>query len=128
VFFRQVDACVVTRRAFNNMSELNPQLSQRLRVLVSSPELVPGGFAFRKGYDDPTRELIIADLERISSSPAGAQFLTLFQSGALSAQPVSCLESAFELLARHARLVAEKPDPATPNSARSQSEKPRNNP
>jgi ABC-type phosphate/phosphonate transport system substrate-binding protein len=37
VFFRQAEACVVTRRAFELMVELNPQLGKELVELYSSP-------------------------------------------------------------------------------------------
>jgi ABC-type phosphate/phosphonate transport system substrate-binding protein len=104
VFFRQADACLVTRHAFKIMSELNPQVSQRLKVLAMSPELVPTGFCFRRDYTDPLKETIVAELARIKDSPAGAQVLTLFQSGSLEARPLSCLETAFELLDTHQRL------------------------
>ena len=107
VFFRQSDACVVTRRGFKTMSELNPQMSQRLKVLATSPEVVPSGFSFRRDYDDPLRETIVTELGKIISTPAGAQVLTLFQSGSLQAQPISCLDSAFELLVKHRRLCGE---------------------
>ena len=104
VFFRQTEACVVTRRGFKMMSELNPQVGQRLKVLAVSPELVPTGFCFRHDYRDPIKETIIGELARIKDSPAGAQVLTLFQSGSLEAHPLSCLESAFALLETHQRL------------------------
>ena len=107
VFFRQADACVVTRRGFKNMGELNPQVGQRLKVLATSPALVPSGFCFRRGYDDPLRETIVAELGKIKSSPDGTQVLTLFQSGSLEAHPVACLDSALALLATHARLCGE---------------------
>lgn len=116
VFFRQAEACLVTRRGFKTMCEMNPQVNQRLRVLLTSPELVPSGFCFRRGYDDPLRETIIAELAKIRLTPAGAQVLTLFQSGSLEAHPVSCLESAFALLALHERLCAgtTPPGPVKP--------------
>ncbi|NTW76213.1 MAG: phosphate/phosphite/phosphonate ABC transporter substrate-binding protein [Syntrophaceae bacterium] len=107
LFFRKIDACVVTRRAFNTMNELNPQISQQLRVIASSPEVVPALFAFRQNYNDPIREKIISQLEKIVSTPAGAQFLTLFQAGSLKALPTSCLGSAFDLLSRHKRLCGQ---------------------
>ena len=107
LFFRKIDACVITRRGFKTMNELNPQISQQLRVIASSPEVVPALFAFRQTYNDPLREEIISQLERIISTPAGAQFLTLFQAGSLKALPVSCLDSAFNLLSRHQQLCRE---------------------
>lgn len=104
VFFRQADACVATRRGFEVMSELNPQVSQRLKVLASSPELVPTGFVFRRDYHDPLKATIVAELAKIKDSLSGSQLLALFQSGSLEAQPISCLDRAFELLANHQRL------------------------
>lgn len=104
VFFRQAEACVVTRRGFKTMAELNPQVGQRLKVLASSPELVPTGFVFRNDYTDPLKDKIQTELAIIKDSPAGAQVLTLFQSGSLEAHPLSCLDSAVELLELHHRL------------------------
>lgn len=104
VFFRQVDACLVTRRGFQTLSELNPQVGQRLMVLAASPEFVPTGFCFRRGYDDPLKDTIVAELSKIKDSPAGIQLLTLFQSGSLEAHPLSCLDNAFQLLATHQKL------------------------
>ena len=37
---------------FKTMSELNPQVGRRLKVLASSAELVPTGFCFRRDYVD----------------------------------------------------------------------------
>ena len=105
VFFRQADACVVTLSSFKTMSELNPQLGQRLKVLISSPELIPGGFSFRRGYNKAIRKIIITELIQTLSSPASEQIMMLFQLGALEARPISCLDSAFKLLTTHERLL-----------------------
>ena len=107
VFFRQVDACVVTRRSFKVMNELNPQLSQKLKILVSSPKFVPAGFTFRRDYNDTVRKTIIRELTKVANSPEVTQIQTLFQIGDFEAQPVSCLDRAFELLATHQRLLAK---------------------
>jgi phosphonate transport system substrate-binding protein len=128
VFFRQVDACIVTRQGFKNMSELNPQVGQRLKIIATSPELVPSGFCFRKDYDDPIRETIVTELGKIKSSPAGAQVLMLFQSGSLEGQPVSCLDSAFALLATHVRLCGATNALGTTNSALAPFQKETNRP
>jgi phosphonate transport system substrate-binding protein len=104
VFFRQSDACVVTRRGFQTMSELNPQVGRQLKVLASSPEVVPAGFCFRKDYTDPCREKLLVEMDRIHTIPAGQQVLTIFQCERLAVRPLSCLDSAFELLSEHRRL------------------------
>jgi phosphonate transport system substrate-binding protein len=104
VFFRQIDACVVTRSSFMVMRELNPQLGQRLQVVTSSPELVPSAFFFRRDYTSPLRELMIRSFEEMLSSPSGAQILALFQSDSLQALPVSRLDPTLDLIVRHERM------------------------
>jgi phosphonate transport system substrate-binding protein len=114
VFFHQCEACVVTRRGFQTMTELNPQVGQQLKVLASSPPMVPVVFLFRADYWDPARDEIIAEIENVHSTVADQQVLTLFQCDGLQVHPVSALDSALELLATHASLVgaARPPDPA----------------
>ena len=109
VFFRQVDACLVTRNGFEIMRELNPQMGQYLKVLAQSPPLVPVVFCFRSDYASPVRKQIMAELSRWHLNPAGRQILMLFQSDSLEKYPVSCLDTTLELLAEHRRLFREIP-------------------
>ncbi len=108
VFFRKADACLMTRRSFDVMTELNPQVGKQLRVLAVSPELVPAGFAFRADFQSPLREQILVELKRLAESPAGRQILTLTQADRIEEWPLSCLDTALELLARHRRLCGGK--------------------
>ena len=107
VFFRQLDACVVTRSGFETMVELNPQVGRQLKVLASSPPVVPVVFCFRAGYDSPIRAKVLAEIAQWHQTPAGRQILTLFQTETLEEQPVSCLDTALQLLAEHQRLCGE---------------------
>jgi len=107
VFFRQKDACVVNRESFKTMCELNPQLGQHLKVIISSPELVPSGFCFRRSYNDSIRKLIVTELTQVMSTSSGNQIMTLFQLGKFEAKKLSCLDSAFDLLATHERLLGK---------------------
>lgn len=106
VFFRQTDACVVTRRAFKTMSELNPQVGQRLKVIATSPELVPAAFFFRGDFSPSLRDRVLMEFDKMHTSPAGQQALNIYQSDRLSVEPISVLNSAFELLEDHKRLRA----------------------
>lgn len=103
LFFRQIDACVVNRRGYSTMCELNPQIG-RLKILATSPQVVPAGFCFRADYQDSIKESIIKNLDEFVATPAGKQIMTLFQTDALAIQSVSCLDSAFDLLEAHRRL------------------------
>jgi len=106
VFFRQADACLLTRRSFKVMGELNPQVGQQMRIVASSPEIVPSIFVFRKDFVSPFRAQILAEMARMSETPAGQQILVLTQSERIEEHPVSCLDSTLALLATHAKLFA----------------------
>lgn len=105
VFFRQADACVVTRSAFDTMAELNPQLARQLTVLAESPEMVPAVFAFRADYNPPFKERLLAGVNELKRTPAGRQVLTIFHSENIEVHPASCLDTALELIAAHERLM-----------------------
>jgi ABC-type phosphate/phosphonate transport system substrate-binding protein len=116
VFFRNSDACLVTLRGFQAMSELNPQVSKQLRILVVSKELVPIVFAFRSDYASPFREQMLVEMRRLPETLAGQQILTLLQTERVEEQPMSCLDGTFELLETHQRLCS------TANSAKAKAE------
>ncbi|WP_373500525.1 phosphate/phosphite/phosphonate ABC transporter substrate-binding protein [Desulfococcus sp.] len=105
VFFRQTDACVVTRSAFDTMAELNPQLARQLAVLAESPEMVPAVFAFRADYNPHFKGDLIAGVNGLKRTPAGRQVLTIFHSEDIEEHPASCLDTALELIAAHEKLV-----------------------
>ena len=117
VFFKQVDACVVTRDGFRTMCELNPQLGIQLRVLAQSAPLVPTVFCFRDDLVSAYRERLVAEIEAVAGSVAGRQTLTLFQSEQLVARPMSDLDESCALLDRHRRLRVERGSSTPPDSA-----------
>jgi ABC-type phosphate/phosphonate transport system substrate-binding protein len=104
VFFRQSDACVVTRSGFETMRELNPQIGKQLKVIATSPEVVPTVLCFRAAYPAALKEQLVAAALDFHRTPAGRQVLTVFQSEKFERQPDSCLDSALRLLARYDRL------------------------
>ena len=104
VFFRQLDACLVSAQAMETLYELNPQLRQKLRVLAVSPPLVVNLFAFHKDLPQSTRERLIATLAEAHHSAAGRQALTLFQGESLVSVPPAVMDAALELLQRSERV------------------------
>lgn len=104
VFFRQVDACVVTRQGFNTMCELNPQLGSQLHVLANSPKLVTSLMAFHKDFAPGQRQKLATALSGLDKTAAGQQALTLFESSHLVTADSSLLQGTVELIQAHERL------------------------
>jgi phosphonate transport system substrate-binding protein len=106
VFFRQADACLVTLKGFETMSELNPQIGRQLKILAKSEAVVPSLFCFRGDYLSPNREKIIQEVSRVNETPAGRQTLALFQTERLFPSDPAALASSCALLDLHRRLCA----------------------
>jgi ABC-type phosphate/phosphonate transport system substrate-binding protein len=111
VFFRQADACVVTRSGFDTMCELNPQLAKQLDILAESEEMVPAVFAFRSDYSPTFMEKIVSNLNELDKTPAGRQVLIIFHSEKIVEEPASILESALELIETYERLAPGNQSP-----------------
>lgn len=105
VFFGQVDVCLVTQAGFSTMVELNPQLGKQLHAVATSPVVVPMVAFFRADYDAEKRQKLRDLLLGVQLSVAGRQLLTLFEADNIEEAPVSCLDSARELLEKSGRLA-----------------------
>ena len=79
VFFRQADACIVSCRAFETASELNPQISQKLEAIITSPLYADCIFLFHKGYKSNNKKVFIDTAINLKKYPWGKQVMTLFQ-------------------------------------------------
>ncbi len=104
VFFGKVDACLVTKESFEVMSALNPQIEKQLRILSSSPPVVPAGIVFLQGSTSPHRQKVLEGLPKLRESPAGQQVLELAQTETFTIQSISCLNDSLKLLNRHRQL------------------------
>jgi phosphonate transport system substrate-binding protein len=106
VFFRQADACLVTLKGFETMTELNPQIGRQLKILAQSEAVVPSLFCFRGDYLSPYREKLLQEVSRVNETPAGRQTLALFQTERLFPGDPSALANACALLNLHRQLCA----------------------
>lgn len=111
VFFKQVQAGLVTRAQFNLASELNPQLAKNLRILATSPEVVPIVASSKSGRGSAALDFYRQEIRRVHDSTGGRQTLNLFQSDDIIELKASDLDSTRALLAEYARL---KPKHANP--------------
>lgn len=106
VFFRTSDVCLVPRRGFESMVELNPQVGKQLRILAQSPHYVGGLVCFRGDYPAAQLEKVTAGILGFQRTTRGRQVLTIFQADPVDWLPRTTLNSAVELLAEHKRLCA----------------------
>jgi len=98
VFFGQADACLTSKRGFEMMCELNPQVARDLKLFASSPPVVVGFYVFRKNYQSVAREKVIRAMSSLRNSMARRQIATLFQFDELMVRDSSCLASALSIL------------------------------
>ena len=105
VFFSTTDVAVVKRRSLNVMAELNPQLAAQLQILTNSSVFPEAVACIHKDYKVYKDDLLQAMAET-HNEPKGKQILLLFKTEKLTAFKPECLDSARELLARQAKLMA----------------------
>ncbi len=98
VFFGQADACITSKRGFDTMCELNPQVARDLRVVAASPPMVVAFYVFHRNYRSANRDTFIKILADVTNNPAGRQLATLFQFDSLTVRDASCLSTAMSVL------------------------------
>ncbi len=79
VFFKQADACVVSRQVFELTSELNPQIGRELTVISRIGNLAHGIIAFDRRLPEETRQRFRQAFLTLHETPDGQQLLMLFQ-------------------------------------------------
>lgn len=121
LFFGKLDACVVTRKGFDVMVELNPQTGVRLHELASSAAIIPGILCFRKDWDSMLIQKFLVEIPKWHLSPTGKQSLRIFQTDSLEILPFERMESTLKLIREHQRLMA--PDTAQKSVAESPGKK-----
>jgi ABC-type phosphate/phosphonate transport system substrate-binding protein len=98
VFFGQTDVCLTSKRSFDTMCELNPQVATNLAVIASSPAMVVTFYIFRKNYHGLSRENFAKVYSGLLTNAAGRQIATLFQFESLGVKDISCLTPALNVL------------------------------
>ena len=103
VFFGQTDACLTSKRAFDTMCELNPQVAKDLAVIAISPAMVVTFYIFHKNYHGANRERFTKIYSDLPTSVAGRQLATLFQFENLVVKDIGCLAPALAVLEKAER-------------------------
>ncbi len=111
VFFRRVDGACLARRDWDTAVELNPQLGRDLRILATSPKVIPIAVAFRRNCDVASRKTLLDTMLRISNSAAGQQMAALYQTRRFLVRPFAVMNSTVEMVRQYERLVPQSVAP-----------------
>jgi ABC-type phosphate/phosphonate transport system substrate-binding protein len=79
VFFRQADACIVSRQVFDLTTELNPQIGRELTAIAGIGKLAHGVIAFDRRLPEETKRKFREAFLTLHETPDGQQLLMLFQ-------------------------------------------------
>ncbi len=108
VFFRQADACVVSRQVLELMTELNPQIGRELMAIARVDGLSQGIIAVDRRLPEATREKIRQAFLTLHQTPEGEQLLMLFKVRKLVPFPDGYLKATESLYARHAKYESRR--------------------
>lgn len=107
VFFKQADACVVTRHALNVIQELNPQIGRQVTSLHQSEGLVR---LLICATDRPTQEdteILIRTTTHMAQNPESRQTMTILQMKRFVLISPRDLDATEALLDRHRKIAAK---------------------
>jgi ABC-type phosphate/phosphonate transport system substrate-binding protein len=105
LYFKQIDACVISRSSYKTITELNPQLGKNLRIIKESPPIVLNLVGVAKTVAQKEREDFADMGTKLSTDEDGKQILMLFQLDGLIPFKEEHLKSAEELKNRHDSLL-----------------------
>jgi phosphonate transport system substrate-binding protein len=78
LFFGQLDACLVSKTAFETMSEINPQINNRLIIFKYSPGYLKAVSSFTNNFKKSKySDSLLRHLTSLDTYPAGRQLFTL---------------------------------------------------
>jgi ABC-type phosphate/phosphonate transport system substrate-binding protein len=79
VFFRQIDAGAILKSAFDTAVTLNPQIGQKVKIIATSPPLVPQITCFRKNLPAETKAQFLKGALSLNDAPYGIQTFNIIK-------------------------------------------------
>jgi ABC-type phosphate/phosphonate transport system substrate-binding protein len=104
IFFKQGDACLVTRSGFKTMDMLNPQVGRQLTVIKESPAVLPSLICIRRNMEALLKAKTLSALGELHNDSAGQQALTLFSLDQLIPCTKEHLQTAIDIMERYRNL------------------------
>ncbi len=81
LFFNKIDACIVPKTTWDMMTEMNPQIAKKLKILDKSEKIFIQALSLiSKKMNDKLYKVHQYNADRLQSSPKGQQILTLLKS------------------------------------------------
>ncbi len=77
-FFSRNSACLVTRGAFDAMTELNPQIGRQMKVLAVSPKYIAALVCVRRHCAPQNRALVLETLPGLGRTHASGQLMVAY--------------------------------------------------
>jgi ABC-type phosphate/phosphonate transport system substrate-binding protein len=103
LFFRQADACVVTRQVFDLTAELNPQINRELMIISRKGKLSQGVIAVDRRLSEESKEKLRQAFLTLHQTPEGQQLLMLFKVRKLVPFIPGYLKATEALYAEHSK-------------------------
>jgi ABC-type phosphate/phosphonate transport system substrate-binding protein len=108
LFFGKVDAAIITNKSFELISELNPQIGKKVRVLeVTNIEAKNFGF-FNKSLNEESRTLINKQVKSLHETTRGKQILNIFKTDSIVESKLVDLKIIDEIYKNNMRLKKGK--------------------
>ena len=105
VFFGRADVCVASDFSFDTVAELNPQVKNKLKVLMTSPGMCHTVSLYRKSLDDHIKEVLTDYMcNFLDKSPEGDQVKILFMIEGMVPGNESDIESYRQLYQKYLAL------------------------
>jgi ABC-type phosphate/phosphonate transport system substrate-binding protein len=107
VFFRQADASIISRGAFETGKALNPQIGSQLSIISESKPLIGDITCFPSSVNEKLKRSIEYAALHLHESAIGKQMFTLFQIERTIPFKPSYLDGVLELLRERDKLLAK---------------------
>jgi phosphonate transport system substrate-binding protein len=119
IFFKQIDAGIVTKSAFDAAVALNPQIGRQLIPVATSQKLVPMVTCFSTLIRPERRKLFLEQALKLHENPKGLQSINFFKLDRLVQWEPRYLDAMKDLLkkrklAASTRQATARINPAAP--------------
>jgi ABC-type phosphate/phosphonate transport system substrate-binding protein len=112
IFFKQLESGIVIKSAFETAVQLNPQIGRELRILSTSPKIVPLVICLRNSLPSEQKELYRKQAMKLHENPSGLQAFNIFKLDRLVSWDPAYLKNIRDLMGKYKSLRSSPSRPA----------------